>query len=281
MPRAVREKTEMTGIPLGYFVHSQNFPTKESVIDLINLNIEIELKCNPGENVDLIIVNNDSGWQDGNHFLESINGKRLKHGKIQVLHRENFGRSFGGYNHAFKVFGESYDYFIFTEDDVVIGRDGYASIGIENFHKTKNCGFVAYLSLTCNSLDLDSDESLAAHGGVGLTSVSVLKDVVAHHGSLPHADENSSQEMIDIISKGEIQFTNKIHKLGYQLISIPEKVKLYDFAYDIMRGLEVKRFPSLSEKVLHRLKQKTYRQNIVRSIYEQKAIKSLYKLLVK
>jgi hypothetical protein len=267
VPRRVREITGLSGDPIGYFSHSQNFPTKESVIDLINFNIECELKCNPGEPVDLIIVNSDIGWQDGIRYLDSINGKKLKHGKIHVLHRKNIGWSFGGYNHAFKMLGSSYDYFIFTEDDVVIGRDGYASIGIENFLKINNCGFLAYLGLAYQALDLKGDDAFSAHGGVGLTSASVLRDVVKHYGSLPHCDENTSQEYIDILGS-EIAFTNKIYRLGYQLASIPDDIKLYDFAYDLMRGLDVKRFPSLSTKVILRIKQKAYNQKIIRSIYQ-------------
>ena len=282
IPRVVREKTVLAGCPMGYFSHSQNYTTKESIIELINLNIEIELKCNPGAPVDLIIVNNDSGWSDGNRFLESINGKHLSDGKIHVLTKNNFGRSFGGYNYAFKMLGNNYDYFIFTEDDIIIGRDGYASIGIENFHNIENCGFVAYQCISHKGSNLPPEDAAHAHGGVGLTSASVLNEVVKHYGSLPHADENSSQEYIDIIKNGEVAFTNKIYKLGYQLISLPNDIKLYDFAYDVMRGLDVKRFPSFPEKVIaiakQQIKQKAYNQKIIRSIY-QSCKKAISKLL--
>ena len=271
VPRTVRLKTILAGCPAGYFTHSQNFVTEESIIELIKLNIEIELKCNPGVPVDLIIVNNDSGWSEGNRFLESINGKELRYGKVHVLTKNNFGRSFGGYNYAFKTLGNNYDYFIFTEDDIVIGRDGYASIGIENFHNTKNCGFVAYQAISTVALNLPPEDALCAHGGVGLTSVSVLNEVVKRYGSLPHADANSSQEYINIIRNGEVAFTNKIYKLGYHLISLPNDIKLYDFAYDLMRGLDVKRFPSFFEKVIGltmlRIEEKAYNQKIIRSIY--------------
>ena len=282
VPRTVRLKTVLAGCPAGYFTHSQNFVTKESIIELIKLNIEIELKCNPGVPVDLIIVNNDSGWSEGNRFLESINGKELRYGKVHVLTKNNFGRSFGGYNYAFKMLGNNYDYFIFTEDDIVIGRDGYASIGIENFHNTKNCGFVAYQGISSKAFNFPPEEALHAHGGVGLTSASVLNEVFKRYGSLPHADESSSQEYTDIIKDGEVAFTNKIYKLGYQVISLPNDIKLYDFAYDVMRGLDVKRFPSLPEKVIviakRRIKQKAYDQKIIRSIYQscKKVISKLF-----
>ncbi|TAN42046.1 MAG: hypothetical protein EPN22_13405 [Nitrospirae bacterium] len=267
VPRRVREETGLSGNPVGYFSHSQNFPTKESVVDLINFNIECELKCNPGDPVDLIIVNSDVGWQDGNSFLDSIDGKILKYGKIHILHRANLGWSFGAYNHAFKMLGNDYDYFIFTEDDVVISRDGYASTGIEHFNRTKNCGFLAYLGLAIQGLDIKGDDAFAAHGGVGITSSAVLNEVVKNYGSLPHCGENDSQEYTNIL-RSEMAFTNKIYKLGYELVNIPENIKLYDYAYDMMRGIDVKRYPSLAVKMMLKIKQKAYNQKIIRSIYQ-------------
>ena len=267
-PRSVREKTTLCGKPIGYFAHSQNFPTRESIIDLINFTIEAELKCNPGSPVDLIIVNGDTGWEPGKRFLDSLNGKQLKHGKIHVLHREPVGLSYGGYDHAFKMVGDNYDYFIFTEDDAIITRDGYASIGVEVFNKTRNCGFVAYQCLSSIGLDLSPEDALAAHCGCGLTSVKVLNDVVKHYGSLPHSREkSSSRDRAEQSRNGEIAFTNKIHKLGYKLVSIPDHIKLYDFAYDLMRGLDIRRFPSFSERLIFTIKNKAYKYKIVRSIH--------------
>lgn len=267
VPRSVREVTGISGTPMGYFSHSQNFPTRESVIDLIKFTIERELRCDPGAPVDLIIVNSDSGWQEGRRFLDGLDGTSLPHGRIRVMHRKNFGLSFGAYNHAFMALSSEYDYFIFTEDDVTIARDGYASRGIEVFNKTKNCGFVAYLGLSTTGLDLGPEDAFAAHGGVGLSSVGVLNEVVRHCGALPHAGESSPQTYMDQLRYGEVAFTNKIYKLGYKLSSVPDNIKLYDFAYDLMRGLDVRRYPSLSEKLVIVAKKEAYKYEIVRSLH--------------
>jgi hypothetical protein len=263
----MREITSLCGSPMGYFSHSQNFTTNESIIDLIKFTLEIESQCNPGEVVDIVIVNNDSGWQEGIQFLNSLDGKSLGLGKIRVLNRKNIGRSFGGYNHAFKMLRSEYDYFIFTEDDIIISRDGYASKGIQFFNQTRNCGFVAYQSISSIGLDYCPEDALHAHGGVGLSNVSVLDAVVRHHGALPHADETTSQEYVDIINNGEIPFTNKIHKLGYKLISLPENIKLYDFAYDMMRGINVPRFPTTFRRALTITKMKAFEYKVTRSLH--------------
>jgi hypothetical protein len=267
VPRTVRDVTGISGTPMGYFSHSQNFPTRESVIDLINFTIEAELKCDPGAPVDLIIVNSDSGWQEGRNFLDGLDGRNLPHGRIRVLHRKNFGISFGAYNHAFLTLRGDYDYFIFTEDDVTISRNGYAHKGIEFFNRTKNCGFVAYVGISKKALDLNFEDALSAHGAIGLSSTVVLNRVVERVGSLPHADESSPQTYQDHLRYGEVAFTNKIYKLGFKLVTMPSNIKLYDFAYDLMRGLDVKRYPSLPEKLLLVAKQAAYKYRVVRSLH--------------
>lgn len=170
VPKAVRETSELCGNPLGFFSHSQNFPSKESVVDLLKFVINKEKKCDPGCNTDLIIVNNDTGWQKGIDYLDAVNQGRLKRGVIRVFHRENFGRSFGGYNFAFKKLKDEYDYFIFTEDDTVVSVDGYASIGIDIFNKTENCGFVAYEGVSNKSIFKLADGILVDDAVIGTKS---------------------------------------------------------------------------------------------------------------
>lgn len=267
VPREVRERTRLAGTPLGYFSHSQNFPTRESVLDLIDFTLQNEVKCDPGLPVDVLIVNNDTKWEEGNRFLQKIDGKALRNGRVRVLNRPNFGRSFGAYNHAFTIFGEEYSYFLFTEDDVLICRDGYASMGVQHFVRSDRCGFVAYLGVSYKSLNLSREDSIAAHGGVGLTSSDILRAVVRRHGCLPHCRDGASQEYLDIIREGEIAFTNTIYKMGYRLVSLPSNIKLYDFAYDAMRGLDVKRFPSMSARLLHTVKAEMYKRKSVRALH--------------
>jgi hypothetical protein len=268
IPRVIREKSELCGNPLGFFSHSQNFPSKESVVDLLKFVISREEECDPGCSTDLIIVNNDTGWQRGVEYLDSIDQVKLKRGVIRVFHRENSGRSFGGYNFAFSKLKDEYDYFIFTEDDIVISVDGYASTGIEIFNKTINCGFVAYEGVSNKSkFNLSKEDTMSAHGGVGLSSVKVLSYILDKYGSLPYAKKESSQEYEDIIKNGEIAFTNKIHKAGFQLVSMPKNTKLYSFAYDMMNGISVKRYPSLLEIIIHKGKIILYRIPIIRGIH--------------
>jgi len=269
IPRVIRETSELCGNPLGFFSHSQNFPSKESVIDLMKFVVDKEKECDPGCSTDLIVVNNDTGWEPGIDYLNTINQTKLKRGVIRVLHRENIGRSFGGRNFAFKKLKDEYDYFIFTEDDTMISVDGYASIGVDIFNKTKNCGFVAYEGVSDKSqFNLSKEDTISAHGGVGLSSTKVLNYIVDKYGSLAYAKKGSSQEYADIIKNGEIAFTNEIYKSGFQLVSIPKDIKLYDFAYDLMRGITVKRYPSLFEIINHKARIALYKVAMVRVVHK-------------
>jgi len=248
-PREVREKTALSSNPLGHFSHSQNFASRESVLRLIDFTLEVESSVNPGCWTDLIIVNSRTGWTYGDRYLDTLHGKRLRHGTVQVMHRENVGISFGSYNHAFAVLGSEYDYYLFTEDDVLINGDHYAERGIDKFVRTRNCGFVAFIAL---GYDDNIGGNAAVAGGIGLSSQSVLKRVAVANGSLSYFKGPSLENRWNHILHGELAFTNDIAKLGYVLTEIDPKIKLYDFAYDLMRGIKLaKRYASFDEKFIY------------------------------
>jgi len=181
MGRKVREKTTLAGRPPGFFAHAQNFPDEESVLGLVKLNYELECQSDPGVECDTIIVNNDVGWEKGNDFLKSIDNTKTHSGRLRVLTRKNYGRSFGGYHRAFEVFKEEYDYWIFTEDDILIMKENYFQTCIKAFEEKANVGFMAILGLS----DLGFDTYiLHAHGGVGISHTTVLNALYNKLGML-------------------------------------------------------------------------------------------------
>ena len=263
-PRTVREKTGFNNNPLGHFSHSQNFTTGEDIIRLIDFTLEVESLSDPGCQTDLIIVNSRTGWTAGDQYLDSLHGKCLKHGKVRVMHRENVGLSFGSYNHAFSVLGSDYDYYLFTEDDIIINGNRYVEIGINTFLEQKNCGFVAYLAL---GYDDNIKDKAAAAGGIGLTSYAVLNHVCQVNGSLSYFNGSSLENRWQHILHGELAFTNDINKLGYALTEIDPKIKLYDFAYDLMRGIKLKkRYASFDEELVYYAKKNLMKSKIIQNI---------------
>lgn len=229
--REIREVTTFCGSPPGPFDHSQNFPTPESVVDLMAYVVELERKVDPGVECDTIIVNNDVGWTRGQRFLSEIDGSRTFAGRVRVLTSGNFGRSFGGRHHAYERFRSEYDHWLFTEDDILILGDKYFKVCLDTYYRRADTGFVAIQGLS-------DDASLHAHGGVGALHVSVLQQLHAKLGKLPHCAADQSQDYNDILAFGEVAFSTEIIDLGYRIVPVKSPTRLYAYAYDHMRGIE-------------------------------------------
>ena len=235
-PRSIRENTILAGNPPAYSLHSQNFKNSEEIKKLILFNIQKENECNPGLPVDLVFVNNNVGNEEGNKFIDTLVNKKLKNGKIKVIQNNNIGWSYGAFSKGFETFKDKYDYFIFTEDDVIIAKDDYAKISLETFQKTHNCGFVSYWGISYIHKKLSKDEYIHAHGASGFSSKKILEKIFEKYGKLPHSNSTDKKDYKNIIVDGEIKFTNVIHNMGYKLIESP--IKLFNPAYDLMRGIE-------------------------------------------
>jgi hypothetical protein len=252
--REVRMENAMCGDPPGLFMHAQNFPDRESVLELLAVVHEIERKVDPGAGCDTIIVNNDVGWKKGNRYLASLDGTRTFSGMLTVVTRENFGSSLGGYNHAYECFRDKYAYWTFTEDDILITGNQWLARCIETFERRDDTGFVAIQGLSRGF-------ALHAHGGVGTTHVGVLDDVRRVWGSLPHRQRHESQTDVDHAIFGEVLFTNVISRMGRRLVTVDSDSPLYSFAYDYMmqaRGLRVRtRRPRLLPRVLRKVSRVT------------------------
>jgi len=235
--RDVRENTSRCGHPKLWVTHSQNFPTKGSVIGLVALNFTLDREVDPGIPTDLIIVNNGAkeiNYGPGNDFLDTLNGGEIHSGRVRVIHRDvNIGRSFGGYNAAFEKFREEYDYFIFTEDDIVLHAHNYAKVLVEDFESDVKVGFVAAQGISRGPRE-------HAHGGCGLSSTKVLSEVYNKLGKLPFHADPKTQTFKNMCHRGEVPFTFEIQEAGYRLIQTNSHAPLYSYAYDYMRGIETK-----------------------------------------
>jgi len=198
--------------------------TWEQGKSLLEYRIANELKVDPGVAVDLIIVNNVENSKDAVDYLNSIDGKKTKTGKIRVLHRENIGISFGAYNHAFKNFREDYDYWFFLEDDLFTNLENYYSDFIDQLEEDENLAYVALVGVASQG-----QGSAHAHNGAGCTSKNYLDLIYNERGSLPHynapglpsPETTTTAERQAFWKKhcigGEVAFTNVYVGKGYRL----------------------------------------------------------------
>jgi hypothetical protein len=258
----VRLETQLTGDPLGYFSHSQNFTSVADTINLIKYQIEMETKYNPGVKRDIIIVNGDVGSVEGNKFLEELNNTKIEGGKILTITRNNTGLSFGSFDYAFQKFQNDYDFFFFIEDDMITSKKDYLKIGLNKFNTIADCGFVAYIGISKVSkgwwklANLNKHNAYVAYGGCGLSSTRILKEIVDKNGCLPHYNKNIDQH--NAIAFGEIALSRSFIELGYKLTEIRDEI-LVTPAYDLMRGIKYKKYPNLKEKLIWFFKFNVYR----------------------
>jgi hypothetical protein len=219
MPRAVRLNEKFP-------CHNQNIKTVEDVQLLLNTVVELEIKTDPGMLVDTIIVNNNSGYEMGNRFLESISGRRTKTGKLIVIHRENYGRSFGGYNFAFQHFRDIYTHWLFLEDDVLLFQNQYGKNLHTEFISDAKIGFIAVIGTTICKIPHTIKH---AHGGCGFTSTKILKEVCReNNGILPHCSRRDGL-VKDHTKQGEMPFTEIIDTMGYLIIPFKCSCFYYDY----------------------------------------------------
>lgn len=197
---------------------------------LLEFSLGQERKVDPGCPTDTLLVYNrnepdttdmkTAEWVSKcENLLASVDGESTRRGRMRLVTRENTGLSFGAYNYAFEQFAGEYDYWLFTEDDQVMIRDGYYGKAIDQMQIDPTVGFVAIVGVSPNR-----SHPPHAHGGVGVSSREILREVKAANpctlhpeGHLPY---HISQAYENQESLGEIRFTNSIHKIGYRLIDL-------------------------------------------------------------
>jgi len=224
-----------------YFGDRRYYPkTKEGTIDLFKKQIENHRIIDPGVYQDLIIVNHDKGEEDIKTFLNEYDGQDVFNGKIKIIHRPLISPdlSFGSYKYAFYLLQDKYDYWFFSEDDIMVLNNNITKKMIYYFNREPNLnlGFIAALNyngkLGHRAYPLEdgyiskADGYAHAHGGMGLTSTKIMKKVaelVPEYLQTPNIQQiNHPQIQIpENLYKGEhgyeIGFTNDFVKAGFNL----------------------------------------------------------------
>jgi hypothetical protein len=181
--------------------------------------IAFEMDQDPGAPYDLVIVRSGATYKEGDDYLLSLDGTKTPWGTIHVILRENTGWSFGAFNAAYQKFKDNYGYWLFTEEDIMVGGKHYYDKLIEKFNSKEGIGYVA-LTKICNHT-----YGVHAGGGIGLTHSKVLAELDRWLGMLPHHSLPDDPKLDfmhvrhNIIINGEVPFTNKILKLGYDLVA--------------------------------------------------------------
>lgn len=141
--------------------------------------------------------------------------------EVEIIVRKNIGLSYGAWSHAFGLYKEKYDYYIFNEDDYFISQNDFDSYLVNKFESKIKCGYLCLLATNPSP----NNTQLPVHAGnsIGISSSKVLNQVWEKYGCLPHHDEEipDQEERYNISGhKGQISQTNSIFNLGYNIFDI-------------------------------------------------------------
>lgn len=222
-----------------YFGERRNYPKNAiQVAEVLNQQIKLLQDFNVGCDCDFLIVNHDIESPRVYDYLSALEGTQLKNGIIRVLHRPivNNDLSFGSYKYAFYKFKNEYDYWYFTEDDVLPLRENYIKEMIDIIENDPLIGFIAAVNFAehpVHRFTLDKDNYIEktgnhpphAHGGVGLTTTKILQNLGAKlpfYFNTPNINGSASKTTPKgnyVGDTTEIEFTNVFTQVGYKLKS--------------------------------------------------------------
>lgn len=213
-----------------YFGNRRHYPhNKEGVIDLFKKQIKSHSTLNPGVNMDLIIVNHDTQDQEVYDLLNEYDGKNISTGKIKIIHRPRISNdiSFGSFKYAFYLLQNEYDYWFFSEDDILPLTNGVVPELIYILNNDEKAGFVGALNFVNHSHSYSLEEGYIVshdhiHGGTGLTSTNKIKQVIEKIPDFlntPNIVGLNQEEISDYsgAENQEIWFTKNFIEAGFKL----------------------------------------------------------------
>ena len=218
--------------------------------------LRLEGTVDPGDSLDTVIVLHDNGDRDAVSFVQSLDGRPTKFGKIRIIIRpweDGIGASFRSFDFAYQILRREYFFWIFDEDNLLIISDGYLTSSRNQLDRN-GASFIAFALLPNHRPKISGKEVVRgrriirffpwghqpiwhAHGGCGLTHRDHLDKIIARRGSLPFAPirggQNSAAPSAEWYRRneldGEVAFTAEHYLVGGRVVEIrhPEKVTLY------------------------------------------------------
>lgn len=225
-----------------YFGPRRYFPRDaKDTINLIKEVVNTEINVDPGVDLDVILVNHDFGNSEVTNFLDSLNGTKLNRGNLIIINRpwENgTGMSYSSYNYAFEKYRNEYDYWFFTEDDVITILPDYYKIAKDQLLSDAMNAFIG-----CHRCISEDSVPVHAHSGCGLTSKEFIeKAIINNNGTLPYSKLPMPSEVSDLVVnmdrdrflasialgewyrsaeiEGEVAFTNIYNRMGFNIKNI-------------------------------------------------------------
>lgn len=147
-------------------------------------------------------------------FRESIKSlpNKIGNAHVVILEKENIGLSYGSFSHAFSIYKEEFEYYIFLEDDYIFVEDNFDQTMICLFNNSENCGYLSTLAQNNHPSIFN-----------GITKSSILSQIWKKYGKLPYSN---CCTYTGAEHAGQIAYGTIIIELGYSLHDLSKFYKL-------------------------------------------------------
>jgi hypothetical protein len=94
--------------------------------------------------IDTIVFNFNIRPEDYHYVSEivRITPKFIQGSEVVINLRENYGMSYGAWSDVYTKYQDSFDYYIFNEDDYFFIEDNWDDYLIKKFNSLDNCGYL-------------------------------------------------------------------------------------------------------------------------------------------
>lgn len=161
--------------------------------------------------------------------------KYIQGSPVEVHFRKNEGMSYGAWSDSFARNGDSYDYFIFNEDDYFFVQNNWDKYLVDKFNSYQDAGYVC--AVLREPDDWNGFKKHAGHSTC-VSSKKVLTQIFDKHGMLPHG---SGSEYHANEQKGQIDQSFCVLELGYNIYDIRDDYRVA-FAWTVPGEAEILRF---------------------------------------
>jgi len=201
----------------------------ENKLDTAKFTIAAHKYFKSGVAYDLIIVDNESPDPEARDFFKSLGAYR----------RINFGYSFGAWKWAWQHFGNKYDFYLFTEDDIAPTRNSWLAEILTKYLSKPHIGAIGSFvegrsrnesmsELIWTLLGHDRDMIYNLDGSFVFTSSSVLSQI-----EIPLFDCSPGKFSPSV---NEVVFVHPILKLGYSIESYDDGIHLVIHGTEVFTG---------------------------------------------
>lgn len=144
--------------------------------------------------ITIAVPENSEEPEEFTNYLKTI-PSTIRNTPVEILRRKNIGQSYGSYSDAFLKYSDSFEFYIFIEDDYVFSKTNFDQILVQMFKSASNCG---YLSSYVKH-DLPNYCNSRPHAAVsnGISSTEVLQSIVDECGLLPYGGNSTVKKVYD------------------------------------------------------------------------------------